>query len=601
MTSNSPEANPNASKIPLWLTLSILFTALFSLYSLSLRYKAEALNKRVGIAIDWDTVGALSAGSGVTPLLALSTLKEKGVTAVVIGEVTVGEVLADQALTRTDVTAEKLPAFERARKLRFGIADIKDLNPATVRSMSLGLDDTAVETTNLNELDIVARLGNPLGAKESYVTGMIDWIKEDGASYFLPQGDQVLGRRDSLGALRESLISKKIGYCTPEFSKIGGDSSMVEAAPENVIRLHSAQSQELDKLSLSGAIERYAKAVGERNQRMLLVRPLILSGSDPLASFGDLIAGINREIAREGYVLGKPHPYTDSAVPIWLFLAIVIAMTPAIYWLGTQLITSERLRMAGIVALALLVAISLKPAGRQIAALVAATVFPLLAFVLLDHWSRTKRHWALLFLGVTAVSLVGGLAVAGMLNGLPFFVRAEAFMGVKLAHFLPIGLIGAYYLWKLTPAKTNFVSPILWSQAATAVFILVAFAFMASRTGNDGPAGVSGVEVAFRSLLEKFLVVRPRTKEFLIGHPAMIVAIALLVRHKMSGMNKGGWIALLLMVGAIGQTSMVNTMCHLHTPLAVSLTRIGVGLVLGGIIGAFSWAVVSRVPARVNN
>ena len=66
----------------------------------------------------------------------------------------------------------------------------------------------------------------------------------------------------------------------------------------------------------------------------------------------------------------------------------------------------------------------------------------------------------------------------------------------------------------------------IWSQAGLAILILALFAFMISRTGNDNPAGVSSVELAFRSLLEKILIVRPRTKEFLIGHPAMIVAIA---------------------------------------------------------------------------
>jgi hypothetical protein len=53
-----------------------------------------------------------------------------------------------------------------------------------------------------------------------------------------------------------------------------------------------------------------------------------------------------------------------------------------------------------------------------------------------------------------------------------------------------------------------------------------------------------------------------------------------------------GWAVLALMVGAIALTSVVNTMCHLHTPLDVGLIRIGVGFVLGGIIGGVAWAVL---------
>lgn len=595
MTSNSADAKP----IPIWVTISILATALVALYSLSFRYRAESLNKRVGIAVDWDTVTAFAASAGKTPEAALSDLRQDGITALVIGEVTVGEVLLNKATESETPQAVQLPGFERAFGLRFGQSKVHEIAPGVLRSMSLGLETQAVAAGKQLDLDIVARLGNPLGGTEGYVRGMTDWIKEDGASYFLPQGDQVLGRRDATAALLESLAKNGIRYCTPEFAKIGGDASIVEKAPANVIRLHSAQSQELDKLSPSGAVERYAKAVSERNQRFLLVRPLATAGADPLASFGDLVKDIQKEIEREGYSLGSPHPFGETGVPSWLFLAIATAMAPALFWLGTGFLSSDRGRILCGLAVLVLVAVCIKPVGRQLTALMAATLFPFLAFVLLNAWSKRKAHWLPLFIGVSAVSLVGGLAAAGLLNGLPFFVKAEVFMGVKVAHFLPMGLIGAYFLWILTDAKTSLAGPILWSQAVLAMVLLAAFGFMASRTGNDGPAGVSGVEIAFRSVLEQFLVVRPRTKEFLIGHPFMIVAIGMLIRHRMSGMNKGGWIALLLMVGAIGQTSMVNTMCHLHTPLTVSLTRIGVGLVLGGIIGAISWAVISRWPSRV--
>jgi len=591
-----------STRVPWWVYASIALTALVSLYSLGLRYKAEALNKRVGIAVDYDNVVALAAGSEMSPDQALDKLKEQGLTAIVIGEVSVAEAMAGESTKANPLPMTELPGFQRGFRARFGEEQLDNISPSLLRGMSLGLDPIAVRDANIKNLDIVARLSNPLGADAEYVRSVVAWIKEDGAGYFLPQGEQVLGRRDAITTLREELIAQEIAYCTPEFSKIGGDSSMVEANPENVIRLHSAQVQELDKLTLEGAVERYAKAVSERNQRMLLVRPLSLSAENPVVSLGQLIAGIHREVLREGYSLGSPHSFTDSGVPRAVFLAITLMMGPALFWLGSLFVTSQRGQTVGAIALLLLVGACIKSDGRQIAALIAAIAFPMLAFVLLDFWTRaTRPRVGLLFLQVSAVSLVGGLAVAGLLNGLPFFVRADAFMGVKLAHFLPMALIGAYFFTRLTDARKGMASPILWSQVGISMIILVAFMFMASRTGNDGPAGVSGIEIAFRSLLEQVLVVRPRTKEFMIGHPIMIVAIGLLVRHRLSNANRGGWIALLLMVGAIGQTSMVNTMCHLHTPLTVSLTRIGVGLVLGGIIGAVSWALIARMPARAEN
>ncbi|MEQ1934520.1 MAG: DUF5693 family protein, partial [Fimbriimonadaceae bacterium] len=387
-----------------------------------------------------------------------------------------------------------------------------------------------------------------------------------------------------------------MNYCAPEFAKIGGDQNMVDMNPGNVIRLHSAQTQELDKLTQSAAVERYVKALSERNQRMLLVRPISFASANPVESFASFIAEIKKGAQAEGYSLGTPHPFTDSGVSRLVFILIAVCMAPALFWLGSQFIASRNGQILGGLALGLLAVACLKDQGRQIAALVAATLFPLIAFSILDRIRDQLRNILLLFLIVSAISLTGGLAVAGLLNGLPFFVRADVFSGVKLAHFLPIGLIGGYYFWKLTPAKDLMKNPILWSQALLSLFIMVGFAFMASRTGNDGPTGVSGPELAFRSLLEQFLVVRPRTKELLLGHPAMIIAIGMLIRSQKVEKLRG-WAVLMLMLGAIGQTSVVNTMCHLHTPLTVSLTRIGVGLVLGGIIGLIVWGAVNRFSA----
>jgi hypothetical protein len=74
------------------------------------------------------------------------------------------------------------------------------------------------------------------------------------------------------------------------------------------------------------------------------------------------------------------------------------------------------------------------------------------------------------------------------------------------------------------------------------------------------------------------------------GHPMLIVGLCLVAYRP----NARGWAALCLVAGMVGQTSIVNTMCHLHTPALLSLTRIGVGLALGGIIGLLVWAVLNR-------
>lgn len=44
----------------------------------------------------------------------------------------------------------------------------------------------------------------------------------------------------------------------------------------------------------------------------------------------------------------------------------------------------------------------------------------------------------------------------------------------------------------------------------------------------------------------------------------------------------------------IGQSDIVDTLCHTHTPLDIGLARIVIGLIVGGIIGWAVWMVLNR-------
>src|SRR5206468_604135 len=45
------------------------------------------------------------------------------------------------------------------------------------------------------------------------------------------------------------------------------------------------------------------------------------------------------------------------------------------------------------------------------------------------------------------------------------------------------------------------------------------------------------------------------------------------------------WLIPLVLVGAIGQVSLVNSFCHLHTPIALTLARVWNGLWVGALVG----------------
>ena len=105
------------------------------------------------------------------------------------------------------------------------------------------------------------------------------------------------------------------------------------------------------------------------------------------------------------------------------------------------------------------------------------------------------------------------------------------------------------------------------------------------RTGNQG-LPVPAIEEAFRGFLEENFQARPRTKEFLIGHPALVVALAYRRTHSRSPVRRRRFaVHLLLLLGAVGQISILNTFAHAHSAVAISVARTVYGVLLGLIIG----------------
>ncbi|MCB8933639.1 MAG: DUF5693 family protein [Fimbriimonadaceae bacterium] len=607
--------------MPRWVWGCAALAALASLASIGYRYRAEQRNRAVTIVAEAETIQELGAAVDLPLNASLYSLKQEGLGGVVISEQFVSDLLLVGSVTMTSgenpgspylVTlqgpASTLDRVERGVVVRFGEGAamraapdrliVHRVAPMTVRNLAIGLNPYVAQAVRDAGLAIVARASNPAGAGAETVRETVRWMKELGASYFLPQGEQVLGRRDNLDVLEETLAQTGIRYCTPEFVKIGGDANVVAAAPENVVRLHSAQAAELDKLPLSEAVDRYVRAARERNMRMLLLRPLTYSAQQPIRSFGDFMAAIGVDLRKQGGDLGVSRPFEEPAPPRPLLWLIGLAVAPVAMWVGTLFVSDPRGRKVGYVVLGLLGIACWVDAGRSWMALVGAVTFPTLAYAAM--LSRQSKSWVVEYLAMTATSLVGGLVVAGMLNGLPYLVRADQFSGVKAAHFLPIGLIGWLLFRKLADPKEALGGTIRWSQALLTLAALAALALMATRTGNDNPAAVSGLEIKFRSVLDALLFVRPRTKEFLVGHPLLILGLALWIRERAAGAkgNAAGWAAVALVAGSIGQTSVVNTLCHLHTPVALSLARIGVGFLAGGILGAILWALVARVFTR---
>lgn len=615
----------NSNKLPVWVWVCVLLAAVASLYSISLRHRVEAKNKAVAPALEYQVIADAASSSGVTEVEGLQALKLQGLRAVILPERTLADSfrlkdisLSNRRQLKSIIGAEKTIRDVEVGLQKRGIRFIPDeaadfapgydgilvsASPELLDTVSVGLDPTAAKEIQDAGLVLIARNSNVPSPSLEYVNSVIKEAADKGAKGFLPQGDSVLGNRALIKETMEALKANGMFYCSPEFAKLSGETNMTIAGPDNTVRLHSIQAAEIERMSPSEVVERFARAYSERNQRILLIRPFEDGGGNPLESLKLSLAKINRAIVKEGGAVGTPRPWADPNVPAWVLPIIALAVLGTYFVVLTDMMADPRWRYFLFAGMALICVPAILKRDATYLATFAAMVFPVLAYLNLRQMTRV--HPVGQFLIMSAISLVGGLCVAGLLNGPAFYVRADTFWAVKLAHFLPIVIVAALVVRDQLDLKKVALTPITWGALGVSAVVLFALGFMLARTGNDNPAAVSGIELQLRSVLEKFFSTRPRTKEFMFGHPAMLVGLFALAASARLTETKQSHVravsGFLVALGMIGQTSVVNTMCHLHTPVQVGLVRIAIGLIVGLIFGLVAWAVVKRwVPQEVS-
>jgi hypothetical protein len=586
-----------------------------ALWSLSFRYRSESRNLAVGLCLEADVVASFAAAQGQTLAEALRDLRAHGLGGLVVSETTIAELVqrgeiemrSGPTLLGPVAVIERIYPFLESRfpgvPPRSGSGSrgwvfLPNVDPKTLLATSVGIDMEVARNAREADLFIVARHTNVAGLTWSAIRQLLTSSRDRGAQYFLPEGDSVPGQRALTKELAAFLPTLPMRFAQPEFAKIAGVGTMSEANPENVVPLHAIQALEIERMTMAQVVERFGKAVRERGVRLLLVRPLTLAAERPTDSCGELIAALNREVTRVGATLAPPHPYEPPGVPAWLFVCIGLAGVPAAAWCLFSPLNSIPLRILGAGVCLIAGGAAILESGRWIPALLFAFAFPIGGYLYLLSRERVnvwRDYWVM-----AAWSLGGGVLVAGLLNDTAYLVRADQFVGVKAAHFGPILVVLWILLRSVGSPREILSQPVYWSGIVAAVVLIAGLGLMWMRTGNDNPAAVSDWELQFRALADAILYVRPRTKEILLGHPALWLGICLLTMQQTASPSiaRGGWVVGLLALGAIGQTSITNTLCHLHTPLVVGFSRIAVGLVLGSIIGVVLWAVVARGISR---
>ncbi len=456
-------------------------------------------------------------------------------------------------------------------------------------------------------------------------------------------GDTIPGYRALIPTLAEGLTTHHLVYGAVEFSKQKGDAALGKALNGRLVRVHSISREELATMTPGEAVQRFGLAAKDRNIRVLYVHvPPVVAGlvattdakgqavvtESRRDDFARFIAAVKFELTKNRFTVSdakQAHPFTAPAVPAWAlgfiflgggaaFFLLVLAVLPAA--LPSAWITVGFVFLGIGAAKAFVLASQFPDLGRMGFGLFTAICFPLLALVwTYRQLSPLSQGRMSLFAAVrvllvaTGITVLGGLLIAAMLTDARYLVKMTAFVGVKAALAAPLLLFGLLVItdgvakpdetvatwWaRVTAGVRGFLNQPLYLWGILLAFAaLVVVALMLARSGNEGGVGVSDLELRFRSVLEQWLIARPRTKEFLLGHPLFLLGLVAAMRHQRV-------LALVLLVGgAIGQVDVLNTFCHAHTPVTLSLLRVINGLWLGVIIGVIAAVIVFRRKPEV--
>ncbi|MFE6797233.1 DUF5693 family protein [Paenibacillus chitinolyticus] len=482
---------------------------------------------------------------------------------------------------------------------------------------------------------IVVRLGN----KREFVTNEMDALLAKlyklGARRIIIDGDYAPGYSDDPEQVtlhKMGILLKKydMGLANIEMLKQPqkGFGSLAKDTDYNVVRLHSFTEKDGEKLTenltkedqearIQQTADRFVLAVKDRNIRMLFLNGRAVKNLDkaailtPLDSLYESLNGKDGAIKRiedAGFKVGpaKQFDYTYNTYQnVARFFTLIGGVSLIVLLVGYFIPEAVlALFIIGLLGAAGLFFKSpdLYAQGLALACAISAPSIAVIeAIRSIQSGRAAKAKSAVLYaLGLliktTLISLIGVVYLVGLLNHISYFLVLQQFRGVSLLHLLPIALVGLYLLFfretlnyrergeRVKKLLSTNIS-VLWIIAAAAAAGVIYYYL--SRTGNEGQT--SAIERYLRSFLENTLGVRPRNKEFMLAHPLFLLGAYLSVKYRNA--------VYLLLIGVVGQLSIVDTFAHLHTPLEISGIRITYGIVFGAMIGLVLiavWEIASR-------
>ncbi len=490
---------------------------------------------------------------------------------------------------------------------------------------NLGLPSDELAAVDKMGFYVIARPTNYTKVTPDDVNAVFQRLKPvKNLSAIIFSGEEVLGYPDLLPLTASHFRERNLTLGMIEhplqlqFLKQEGLTQLAAANNYQSARIYVIPKDEQPKLKAAEAIQRWAVTDQERNIRINLLRRYDKPepGKTLAETNLDYVSGIKKALLNEGYSLGRAGTFSPYFPVPWLLALVVLGATAAgVLFLSLIYPFATRWQYGLTVLIAVLLVFPIIKGGgtlsRQMVALTSASIFPALAMTWqIDRWRRLETAGYFeqpaslgkvimaglsALVAATVISFSGGLYLGAVLSDIRFFLEMEIFRGVKLTFVAPLLLVTIIYLtrynlfdnvqmtrprdiWRQVSNILNypvyFKTLLLFGAVAFAAWVFV------GRSGHTAGVPVPAFELKLRALLEQVMYARPREKEFLIGHPAFLLAVMAIYRQ---------WPRLfqylLIVAATIAQGSLVETFAHLRTPVLMSTIRGLDGLLLGVVIG----------------
>jgi hypothetical protein len=550
---------------------------------------------------------------------------------------------ARQGVELNDWTYEDKPALIIKEAVNSAILKTLDFDPMTI------------EKLRNYGFNVIARFSDRIQPYDEAMTEeQVGRLSQNGITRIIFDGTQVKGatnqaEQKSINHFAELLNKYNIGISVIENLRApqAGTATLAYLLDYNVVRLYSLSDSDSFTMTTEGIADRFQLAAKDRNIRMFFLNVGIKSNGN-IGTLEHSVDKLTHELAGEDGVIARMESagFSNGVAqafqyenPQWTKFARMIVALAAIAMItllvGAFLPATEIIVFVlGVLGAGGLYVMnsSLMEQGLALGAAISGPTLGVI-WMLNRIYSRTigdrrmlgmtdwnlggttpihdgsleKIKWIFpempisrrigialsLFVVGTCITLSAIPLVFGLLFNITYSLVIDQFRGVSALHLVPLALIGIYVLfyrgqgakgvinrlWKL------LLKPISLLWVVIAVIVAGVGAYYISRTGNSGQ--VSALELVIRHWLESTVGVRPRFKEFMLGHPPLILGLFLALRYR------AAW--LLIIIGTMGQLTMVSTFTHIHSPIVISTVRTLLGLGLGIIFGLLLilvWTVV---------